>query len=76
MIKLSASVGVNGANKPNEVKVVKEKLRRHFATSQRFYYYLYFLNPNNSITNEKFYEAIKVFQFSIGMKKLMALFHR
>lgn len=68
MIKLSASVGVNGANKPNEVKMVKEKLRGHFATARHLRNYLDFLNPDDGTTNEKFYQAIKVFQFSMGME--------
>lgn len=69
MIKLSASVGVNGTNKPNEVKKVKEKLRGHFARARHLRDYLDFLNPNDDKTNKKFYEAIKVFQFSMGMEK-------
>lgn len=62
-IVLSASVGLGGSNKPEEVRQVRQQLNAHFARVNSLPQI-----AQNTMVNEELYKAIRIFQFAMGIK--------
>ncbi|MCG8985485.1 CHAP domain-containing protein [Delftia acidovorans] len=63
MSSISASVGNGGANKTNEVKIIQTLINGHFSrvrTISRL--------PEDGIPSPALYQAIRIFQYSMGIK--------